>query len=258
MRIGCVISDSMHLEWAEKCPFDYLEIKGDFLLQLSRDRNLQKLQRLEHISLEAMTSPLPREFGARIVGDDADHSYALKIFTQMVDLAATLGVQKIVLGSGKARNIPQYFNRDKAYEQLIDFINKAKSACIDRKQMLTIEPLHTGETNLINSCVEAQKVISDIPDISITADCYHIFTEKLNVDDELHKSNITHAHTSYLPRGSGTFQGKYQQSFLQKLQAIGCNNVSIEERFNSVNNMAEILLKLRKLSINTALRTLNI
>ncbi|RAW93571.1 sugar phosphate isomerase/epimerase family protein [Photorhabdus laumondii] len=252
MRIGCVISDSRHLAWTEECAFDYLEIKGDFLLQLSRAGNIEKLLGLERISFEAMTSPLPRGLGARIVGDDADHTYALKVFTQMVDLSATLGVRKIVLGSGQARTVPKHFKRDWAYEQLIDFINKAKSVCIERKQMLSIEPLHSGETNLINSCIEAQKVVSDIPEVSITADCYHIFTEQLSVNDELYKSKIMHAHTSYLPRGSGIFREKYQRSFLKKLQSIGCNDISIEEIFDSKRNMHEMLLKIRKLSSNSA------
>ncbi|NRN27053.1 sugar phosphate isomerase/epimerase family protein [Photorhabdus heterorhabditis] len=248
MRIGCVISDSRHLAWAEECAFDYLEVKGDFILQLFRTGNLDKLLEFEPISLEAMTSPLPRELGSRIVGNNADHTYALKVFTQMVDLAAMLGIRKIVLGSGQARAVPVHFKRDWAYEQLIDFVNKAKCVCIDRKQMLSIEPLHSGETNLINSCVEAQRVIKDVPEISITADCYHIFTEQLSLNDELYKSKITHAHTSYLPRGSGVFREAYQRSFLKKLQAIGCNDISIEESFISKRSMCETLLKLRKLN----------
>lgn len=250
MRIGCVIFDSRHLTWAGKCDFDYLEIKGDFLLQLSKKGNLKKLLKLESIAFEAMTSPLPRELGARIVGDDADHTYALNIFTQMADLAATLGVRKIVLGSGQARTVPKHFKRDLAYEQLIVFINKAKCVCIDRKQMLTIEPLHNGETNLINSCAEAQEVLNDIPEVSITADCYHIFTEQLSVNDELHRSKIAHAHTSYLPRGSGIFREEYQQPFLKNLQVLGCNDISIEESFDSEKSMREMLLKLRQVSNN--------
>jgi len=257
MRIGYVLSDSGHLAWTEKCAFDYFEIKGDFLLKLSRDKNLKELLELERVSIEAMTSPLPREFGARVVGEDADHAHALKIFTQMTDLAATLGVQKIVFGSGQARNIPEHFNRAKAYEQLLDFITKAKNICNDRNQMLTIEPLHRGETNLINSCAEAQKVVNAIPEISITADCYHIFTEQLSIKDELNKSKIAHAHTSYLPRGSGIIQEEYQQSFFKKLQTLGCNSVSIEERFDSAISMNEMLLTLRHLSSNAALLTNN-
>lgn len=252
MRIGYVVSDSNHLAWAEECAFDYLEIKGDFLLHLSRTGNLKQLQGLGGIYIEAMTSPLPREFGARIVGDNADHAYALKIFTQMVDLSAMLGVRTVVLGSGQARNVPNDFNRDKAYDQLKDFINKAKNECIDRNQMLTIEPLHKGETNFINSCVEAQHVINDIPEVLITADCYHIFTEQLSVSSELNNSKVGHAHTSYLPRGSGIFGEEYQREFINRLQELGCNDVSIEERFDSKRSMHEMLLKLRKLSRNTA------
>lgn len=248
MRIGCVISDSKHLVWIEGCTFDYLEIKGDFLFHLYKNGNLKSLLELGYISLEVMTSPLPREFGARIVGNDADHTYALKVFTQMVDLAAKIGIQKIVLGSGQARNVPKYFKKNCAYGQFIDFTNKAKHLCIDRNQILTIEPLHSGETNLINSCVEAQKIVNAVPGVLITADCYHIFTEQLSINDELYTSNIAHAHTSYLPRGSGVFQEEYQRSFLKKLQTLGCNSISIEERFNSKESMSEVLFKLRTLS----------
>ncbi len=250
MRIGCVISDFRHLLWAEECTFDYLEVKGDFILQLLRTGNLDTLLKLKHLPFEAMTSPLPRELGAIIVGDCADHTYALKIFTKMVNLSAMLGVQKIVIGSGRARHVPKHFNRDLAYEQFVDFINKAK--CVtDKKQVLSIEPLHSGETNLINSCVEAQRVVSDIPEISITADCYHIFTEQQSLNDELSSSKITHAHTSCLPRGSGIFREEYQRAFLNKIKATGCNDISIEEVFNSKTSMRDQLLKLRKLTSNS-------
>ncbi|MDC9607066.1 TIM barrel protein [Xenorhabdus griffiniae] len=248
MRIGCVISNNQQLAWAQEYDFDYLEIKGDFLLQLFRDGDFDNLLKVENISFEAMTSPLPRELGAKIVGDNSDHTYALKIFTQLIDLSVILGIKKVTLGSGQARSVPEHFKRICAYKQFIDFINKAKDECTSRKQILSIEPLHSGETNFINSCIEAQRVINDIPDISITADCYHIFTEQLSLSDELYKSKIMHAHTSFIPRGSGVFREEYQLSFLKKLHVIGCNEISIEENFNSKKNMHEMLLKLRKLS----------
>lgn len=250
MRIGCVVSDNEHIVWAEKCAFDYLELKGDFLLKLSRDGTYNRLRGFKSLSIEAMTSPLPREFGARIVGKDSNLKYALQIFTYMLDLAANLGIKKIVLGSGQARTIPEKFCPNRASEQFKDFVVEAKHLCISRDQKLTIEPLHSGETNFINSCVEAQNIIKDITDVSITADCYHIFTEQLSVEDELSRSDVIHAHTSYLPRGSGEFREDYQVPFLNTLQSLGCNEISIEERFTSFESMQEILLKLRQESLN--------
>ncbi|MBP2167391.1 sugar phosphate isomerase/epimerase [Erwinia toletana] len=250
MRIGCVISDSSQLAWAAECDFDYLEAKGDFILQLSRADSRDNLSALEHYAFEAMTSPLPRELGARIVGNDADHKYALKILTQMLDLSAMIGVRKIVLGCGQARNIPHYFQRKLACQQFIAFIKKASLISMERKQKLSIEPLHRGETNFINSCAEAKKLISGISEVAITVDCYHICSEKLSIDDELDNSKIMHAHTSYLPRGSGLFYEEYQCAFLRKLQEIGCHSISIEERFESKESMYAFLSQLRILSSN--------
>ena len=68
---------------------------------------------------------------------------------------------------------------------------------------------------------------------------------------ELSEGKITHAHTSFLPRGSGVFRADYQQLFVKSLQSIGCNNISIEEKFDNETSMLEILLELRNLSSST-------
>ena len=60
--------------------------------------------------------------------------------------------------------------------------------CKEKKQTLSLEPLHKGETNFINSCVEAISILDDVPGLFLTPDCYHIFTEKFDINNEIIES----------------------------------------------------------------------
>ena len=235
--LGCIVRDADEVALAADLPVDYLELKGDMLCVDAASRQALR-NRLEAAGppATAMTSPLPRRFGCRVVGDDANHARALDVFGDMCDRAAPLGVRTVVLGSGQARSVPAGFPMDRAVVQFRDFVTEAAAACRARGMALTLEPLAGIETNLVNSCAEARPLVDGLAStgLRIAVDYYHVVTEGLSVTEELTAAAgaIGHAHTSSVPRGSLRFDEDMQARFIAGLSAAGyTDRLTIEEEF---------------------------
>ncbi|WP_051854879.1 sugar phosphate isomerase/epimerase family protein [Streptomyces sp. NRRL B-1347] len=237
MELGCVVRSAPEAERAARLPLDYLEIKGDMLC-VERGEFAALCDRLHAAGLpfKAMTSPLPRRFKCRVVGPDADHAAALKVFGDLCERGAALGVRTVVLGSGQARGIPPGYSSGQALRQFREFLVRAHQVCARHGMTLALEPLNRTETNFVNSCAEARAVVGGLTevDVRITADCFHIMSEQLPIADEVAAAGpaIGHAHTSSVPRGSGDFQEGAQREFVTALLAAGHRGgLTIEDEF---------------------------
>lgn len=226
MRLGCVVRDLAEAEHADRLPLDYLELKGDMLC-VAPDEARSLCARLRSLGspVSAMTSPLPRRFGCRVVGADADLPRALAVFQEVCGLGAEAGVRTVVLGSGQARSVPDGFPHETALAQFGDFVTSAAGWCADRGMTLVLEPLNRTETNFVNSCAEARAVVDELAGtgVGIAVDCYHIVTERLSVADEVAAAAgvIGHAHTSPVPRKTNDFRVDTQAEFITALTAAG-------------------------------------
>lgn len=238
MLLGCTVKSLEDVTLAHGLDVDYLELKGDALCV--DDASLDALRRAVDatgLPVRALTSPLPRRYGCRFVGPQADPRDALEVFTTVTDLAAGFGVEVVVLGSGQARSVPAGFDRDEAMAQFRGFALDAADVCARRGVTLTLEPLAGVETNMLNSCGQAAALLADLPGagVGITIDCFHVFSEGHTPAAEVAAAagQIAHAHTSSLPRGSMDFREDIQREFLASLRATGyAGGLTIEEDFS--------------------------
>src|SRR5262245_50256915 len=181
MLLGCVVTGPSEVAQAAGLPVDYLELKGDMLcVEGAEFAALRDGLAATGLPCLAMTSPLPRRFGCRVVGPDADPVRALEVFTDMCDRGGSLGVQTVVLGSGQARSVPPGFDNDAAGRQFAEFVTEAAAHCAAHGQRLTLEPLNSTETNFVNSCAQARPVVDELG-IGIAVDCFHVVSEGLSV-----------------------------------------------------------------------------
>jgi D-psicose/D-tagatose/L-ribulose 3-epimerase len=235
--LGCVVKTPADVEHAAGLPLDYLELKGDMLCVADGPfRALSRQLRASGLPCAAMTSPLPRRFGCRIVGDDADLPRALAVFTDMCDRAAPFGVRTVVLGSGQARSTPPSFPAEATLRQFEEFVVAACAICAERGMLLTLEPLNSTETNFVNSCAQARTLIDQLlyTGLRMTVDCYHIFSEGLSIAAEMAAASgvIGHAQTSAMPRGSMEFRPAVQEEFVAALHSAGYHGgLTIEDDF---------------------------
>lgn len=139
------------------------------------------------LRVEALNGFIPAQH--RITGPEVDLSKVLSFCDVALLRAHALGVPVVVLGSGKARNIPEGFPAETAHRQFIDFCRELGPVAEKHQVRIAIEPLNTREDNLINTVAQGAQVVETVnhPHIRLLADFYHMF------EDDEPLRNITDA-----------------------------------------------------------------
>lgn len=157
----------------------------------------------------------------RIAGDDRDpeavKEYVEKGFTR----AKKLGVQYVVLGSDKARQLPDGYDQDQAYEEFIELIKEAiVPACEKHEITILIEPLRKP-VNFINTLADGMRVVYGVnsPWVKLLADTIHMITsgEDPKYVHEI-KDYIKHVHVSDWNRALPEF--KYSSELCAVLREL--------------------------------------
>jgi sugar phosphate isomerase/epimerase len=171
-----------------------------------------------------------------IIGPHADPVRLKNYAATAARRAADVGASVIVVGSGRARNIPDGMTGEQASSQFLRFLESCAKAATQHGIIYCIEPLNRTESNFINSiptAVELARSISS-PGVRILADSYHMEmeTEPLSVLLQT-EGMLKHAHTadsSRLPPGRGVYK---HAEFFKLLRLAGYNSrVSIESRWD--------------------------
>ncbi|MHA7984373.1 sugar phosphate isomerase/epimerase family protein [Rathayibacter sp. CAU 1779] len=139
---------------------------------------------------------------------------------------------KVVFGSGRSRTVPDGVSPEDARDQFADIVRIARDTAAASGLRVMLEPLHAGETNLINSIGEAAEFLDayGIDNVPIVADLFHIMLRGEPLDAILeHAARIGHAHIADSGRrhlGSGDWPWR---EFLATLQQAGYDgSVSLE------------------------------
>jgi hypothetical protein len=90
----------------------------------------------------------------KITGPSVDMGKVQEYVAESMRRVQAVGGELVVFGSGGARNIPDGFSRDAAWQQLIDFLRMAADECDKSGVTIAIEPLNRKESNVINSVAE--------------------------------------------------------------------------------------------------------
>ncbi|MGN6200108.1 sugar phosphate isomerase/epimerase family protein [Humibacter sp.] len=139
---------------------------------------------------------------------------------------------KVVFGSGRSRTAPDGLAKEAALAQLADVVRAARDAAAAAGLRVMLEPLNTGETNLINSIGEASDFLDsfEIDGVPIVADLYHIVLAGEPLESIVdHAAKIGHTHIAdggrrYLGTGGWPWR-----EFLATLQLAGYDgSVSLE------------------------------
>lgn len=101
------------------------------------------------------------------------------------DMAAQFGAQVLVLGSGRARFLPEGVSAQQAQPEFLALLDQIADVMKDRKLQLVIEPLRYQETNYINTfrqCVELTSALGRA-EVAPLLDLYHFFCNEEPMDD---------------------------------------------------------------------------
>lgn len=115
----------------------------------------------------------------RLTGAQASLPAALEYARAALERAARLGVRTIVFGSAGAKNVPEGFPREAAWDQLVELLGRLGPLAAGLGMTIAIEPLSRGEANIVNRAAEGLRLASEVghPGVQLLIDYYHLTLE---------------------------------------------------------------------------------
>jgi len=142
----------------------------------------------DRMLLESRTWPIrPRTFAGllprelRVTGPEtnpmAQDAYLREVFSRIGRLTDGDGI--VVFGSGGARSVQNGYSRDRALDQLEQFMSRAAMLAGEEGITFALEPLNRRESNVFNTVAEGGAFIRDrgLSNVFLIADLFHIMEE---------------------------------------------------------------------------------
>jgi sugar phosphate isomerase/epimerase len=160
--------------------WDYVEESVQSVLQGTvEDGNWSEGAKIEGSALPIPAANMLVPATVKITGPAVDLSVLQKYMTRVLSRAGNVGIKTLVFGSGGARNVPDGFDRDAAFNQIVEFLRISVPIAARHDVMIVAEPLNRGECNIINSVDEAIVYVKAVnhPNFQCLVDSYHFWLE---------------------------------------------------------------------------------
>jgi len=240
MQFGvCATMDKASL--LKQTGFDFIElpVQRTFRPESPDEAVEETLRQAEALPLPARAgnSFLPAEL--KVVGPQVDAERLARYVEAACRRAARAGVQFIVFGSGRARWIPDGFDRAKAERQLVEFGRMAGPIAQRHGIVIVAEPLRREESNTLNTVGEAADLAREVghANFALLVDAYHWAWEKDSSEAIVaNGALLRHAHLSvYGPRAApGAVPCDFSE-FFRALKAAGyAGGLSLECRWQDL------------------------
>lgn len=240
MKLGCCVnmfssgSDPIgrkYLPTLSRLGYDFVELPLAQVMDLKNEEFAGLTEELRELSLPCACCNNFFPAFLRITGDKAAPSGVLDAYLEKaLYRTAVLGADKVIFGSSGAKNIPEGFPYDKAYEQLIGVLRRVAAIAEPLGIMVGLEPLNNLEGNLIRNLEESARLMKDVssPQIRLMVDYYHFSMEKEKLETlGRWMDQIIHVHIA--SPGGRTFPRREDMKFLTALEKGGYKGgVSIE------------------------------
>jgi sugar phosphate isomerase/epimerase len=258
MRLGiCTAPEKAQL--VKKAGFDYYEFQM-FQVHDAPDEQYNKwldLQQEAGILCEAMNCMLHQRY--QVTGPKADLG-AIKLYLEkVIPRCSGMGTKTIVFGSAWSRNMPEGFSdRQKAYEQIVEYLRLASDICGEHGITIAIEPLGAPVTNIVSFVAEGNYLccLVDRDNVRLLADLYALSQNHENCQEALvgYAPRMEHLHfcafnRKYPRRDDGCdysdfFNGVKRSGFDKRANA----RISVEANHigDEYEDMAEAMAVFRK------------
>jgi D-psicose/D-tagatose/L-ribulose 3-epimerase len=233
VKVGVCTPD---ISGAAKYGFDYIEPAAAEIAAMSEDqfREYANTVLASPIRCYAFNSFIRRP-DLKVVGHEVSIS-ALRDYLQVcVPRCRRLRASIVVWGSASSRNVPEGFLRQRAWDQIADFLHMAGEVACRHDIVVAIEPLRRQESNILNSGAETLEMVSTVkhPNVRMIIDYFHLREE--NEDPrilEVARREIVHLHFAN-PHGRlwprGLREDDHYGAFFQYLKKTGYSGgISIE------------------------------
>lgn len=179
--------------------------------------------------IEACNSFVPPSLALFSTKDSILREYVSDVMRK----AALLKTEYIILGSGKAREIPEGTKESERLSPLTSFLKICSDCYLEYGIKIALEPLRSEETNCINKVSEGFDFLKELnlPGVFLLADSYHMYVENepLSVLSDT-ASLLRHIHISESDRKPpGKGENDYLENFAKELKATPYSGrVSVE------------------------------
>jgi len=166
-------------------------------------------------------------------GPDVDKAALDKYVSTAFARAQKVGIKRIVFGSGGSRQVPEGFDKAKAFAQLADHCRWFGKIAARHDIVIVIEPLQVAECNIINTVREGTKLAKtvDHANVKVLADFYHMACDGEDPDAIREAGELLqHVHVAEKEKRTAPgMEGDDLRPFLKALKDIGYSGmVSIE------------------------------
>lgn len=217
----------------KKLGYDYIEMSFTNISKLSNEdfALLEKTLKENDIKCECCNVFFPGTL--RLTGENADLSAVEEYFQSSFPRAEKLGVEIIVFGSAGAKNVPEGFSHEKAFEQIVQVGQLADKYAAKAGITIAIEPLNHKESNIIITVADGYELVKAInrEHVKLLVDYYHWAIEKEGLDIlETAKDVLVHAHfAEEIGRVFPSEDKQEYRDFMSKLKSVGYNKrISME------------------------------
>jgi len=232
MRLGCCISDGNQAAALEMAGAEFCEVSVARAVMAPGDgyERLAASLAESRVPVRAANVFLPGDL--RVVGPDADGGRLREHAATALARLERLGVRVLVFGSGRARAVPEGFDRERALEQFAGVLREVATEAAGHGVTVALEPLRPAETDLLNTVAESAAFIRerDVGPARLLADLYHM-REQGEAFDVLGECAdlLVHVHVAGVARRRPGPDAEDLEPFLGALRAAGyAGDCSIE------------------------------
>ena len=238
MKFGmCIGSDSNKIAVCKKLGYDYVESAFEMLADPKNDEKYDAFQaELKNNGFSCLSVNCFIPSALKITGPDVDEQALKEYIERGMKRGAALGVKKVVFGSGGARKRPEGFSYETAVRQIFSFLTDIVSPIAEKYGiLLVIEPLRSGDTNMIESLREGAVIAAAVnrPNVRLLVDLYHAYYSG-DTNDHIRSMTtlLRHAHIAEPEKRVYPAPGDAYPyaDFISALKAAGCDTCSVEAR----------------------------
>lgn len=193
MKFGvCIELDLGKIDDAEKIMklgYDYIETCIGCVAVMTDDEidRLAKLQQEKGIVTPSANLLFPGDMLKReihLVGPKRDVTWENEYIKMLMPRCAKLGIKTLVFGSGTARSVPDGYDYDKAFEELVDLCHRLSDGAAPYGITIVIEPLQRKECNMITTVMEGLKLVQAVnrENVKLLADIFHVYANGESID----------------------------------------------------------------------------
>jgi sugar phosphate isomerase/epimerase len=222
--------------------FDYMEVRTSEIAALSDADFENAAAKFKQVGLPVLAANLFIPANIKVTGPNVDKDRQMEYVRLALDRVSRLGVRLVVFGSGGARQVPEGFSKQEAFEQLVDFGKRIAPEARSRNITIAIEPLRQQESNIINNTADELAWVNAVndPNIQLMIDFYHFSVEKQDPSDILKvQDHLRHLHMAN-PNGRvmplkldeydyGPFFATLRQIHYDRLMSLEVNNGNLAE-----------------------------